>query len=137
MDRDWKIGLGFSALLFALAFAAGEPVQAFEVDPFQHAGSDTMQRVPFDANGAQRLGSLVQDVTGMPCASAVTFEHAPTRFSFGFCDNDTRKAFAWAPDGNIVETGLFLDVVAYVLDVQIVDAELIDDRVIEFSFIQF
>ena len=34
MDRDWKIGLGVSALLFATAFLAGEP-QAAELERYE------------------------------------------------------------------------------------------------------
>lgn len=55
-SMDWKIGFGFSALLFAFAIAAGEPAQAAELNA-----------APEEAHKAS---AAVWRVTGEPCPVA-------------------------------------------------------------------
>lgn len=137
-SMDWKIGFGFSALLFAFAIAAGEPAQAAPApDPFGHMGLHTMERLPMDDDGIQRLGVIVTEVTGEHCGYAIAFEHTQSGMWFGMCDDDWHNSFAWAPSGDIVETGNIVDVINNTLGVQVLDIRAIDPQMIMFNFIQY
>lgn len=133
---DWKIGTALALGVLGLGLATGEPVAA-EADPFGHEIVQIMERLPMDDDGIQRMGAIVNDLTGEPCGYAVAFEHVESGFWFGACDGDDQRAFAWSPSGDVTETGNLVDVVANTIGAQNLKIWIVDADRLALQFVQF
>jgi hypothetical protein len=107
MDKDWKIGLGVASAVMLLAFATGEPVRAASVSV------NTLESLPMDSDGAQRLGALIENATGEYCGAARAWRDLSSDVWIGVCSGDVSNSFALTPSGDVVETGHISDVLLH------------------------
>lgn len=135
MDRDARIGLSLAGVLLCLAFVTGEPV-AQEADPFDHVVTSSLTRLDLSENHRLRIGEEFSALANVDCVMPIVLEHYSSQYWFGVCDNPDLTAFAWAPNGDITESGRLPDVLGHTFGFLTGLRWISPDR-IDFNFIQY